>query len=381
MRPFCNAVFIKIRIPVAKPLQTAERDLPIDPYLYGYWLGNGCATKPEITVCDGDLQAVMANIPYRAYNTIRQPGSVRVYYHKLQKILVPTFRDKVISAAYLRASENQRWELLQGLMDSDGCIGIQKSQSTYGSTIKHLAESVRELLWSLGIKNAMTESPSTRYGESTGETLYTIRFTTFADQTTSKLHRKICRKRERVKKTRSCFHYLENIEPLYGKIPMQCIQVDSTSHCYLAGESFVPTHNLAAAVALLLCCGDGEERADVYGCAADRQLSSTTDITAFVLVFPPMDADDKYAVLPHFWIPEDNIDLRVRRDHVPYDLWERQGFLQTTEGNVVHYGYIEKYIERLGERFNIREIAFDRWGAVQMVQNLEGMGFTVVPFG
>ncbi len=47
----------------------------------------------------------------------------------------------------------------------------------------------------------------------------------------------------------------------------------------------------------------------------------------------------------------------------------------------MHYGYIEKFIEKLGERFNIREIAFDRWGAVQMVQNLEGMGFTVVPFG
>ena len=45
------------------------------------------------------------------------------------------------------------------------------------------------------------------------------------------------------------------------------------------------------------------------------------------------------------------------------------------------YGVIEKFIESLGERFNIREIAFDRWGAVQMVQNLEGMGFTVVPFG
>ena len=53
----------------------------------------------------------------------------------------------------------------------------------------------------------------------------------------------------------------------------------------------------------------------------------------------------------------------------------------TTEGNVVHYGYIDKFIEQLGERFNIREIAFDRWGAVQMVQNLEGMGFTVVPSG
>ncbi|WP_195847815.1 terminase large subunit [Selenomonas montiformis] len=116
-------------------------------------------------------------------------------------------------------------------------------------------------------------------------------------------------------------------------------------------------------------------------CYGGLDLSSTTDITAFVLVFPPMDESDKYAVLPYFWIPEDNVDLRVRRDHVPYDVWQRQGKLETTEGNVVHYGYIEKFIERLGERFNIREIAFDRWGAVQMVQNLEGMGFTVVPFG
>ena len=116
-------------------------------------------------------------------------------------------------------------------------------------------------------------------------------------------------------------------------------------------------------------------------CYGGLDLSSTTDITAFILVFPPMDESDKYAVLPYFWIPEDNVDLRVRRDHVPYDVWQRQGKLETTEGNVVHYGYIEKFIERLGERFNIREIAFDRWGAVQMVQNLEGMGFTVVPFG
>lgn len=116
-------------------------------------------------------------------------------------------------------------------------------------------------------------------------------------------------------------------------------------------------------------------------CYGGLDLSSTTDITAFVLVFPPRDEDEKYIILPYFWIPEDNLELRVRRDHVPYDLWQRQGFLQTTEGNVVHYGFIEKFIEKLGERFNIREIAFDRWGAVQMVQNLEGMGFTVVPFG
>lgn len=116
-------------------------------------------------------------------------------------------------------------------------------------------------------------------------------------------------------------------------------------------------------------------------CYGGLDLSSTTDITAFVLVFPPLDEENKYIVLPYFWVPEDTLDLRVRRDHVPYEVWEKQGRLETTEGNVIHYGYIEKFIQRLGEKFNIREIAFDRWGAVQMVQNLEAMGFTVVPFG
>ncbi len=75
-------------------------------------------------------------------------------------------------------------------------------------------------------------------------------------------------------------------------------------------------------------------------CYGGLDLSSTTDITAFVLVFPPVDEDDKYVVLPYFWVPEDTFDLPVRRDHVPYDVWERQGHLQTIEGNVVHYGYI-----------------------------------------
>ena len=116
-------------------------------------------------------------------------------------------------------------------------------------------------------------------------------------------------------------------------------------------------------------------------CYGGLDLSSTTDITAFVLVFPPTEEDDHYYILPYFWLPEETLDLRVRRDHVPYDLWERQGYLLTTEGNVVHYGFIENFIDELGTRFNIREIAFDRWGAVQMSQNLEGLGFTLVQFG
>ncbi|VEF05526.1 terminase large subunit [Streptococcus equi] len=116
-------------------------------------------------------------------------------------------------------------------------------------------------------------------------------------------------------------------------------------------------------------------------CYAGLDLSSTSDITALVLVFPPRFEEENYIVLPYFWLPEDTLELRCRRDHVLYDVWERQGYIKTTEGNVVHYGFIEKFIEGLSEIYHIKEIAYDRWNATQMVQNLEGMGLTMVPFG
>lgn len=116
-------------------------------------------------------------------------------------------------------------------------------------------------------------------------------------------------------------------------------------------------------------------------CYAGLDLSSTSDITALVLVFPPRTENEKYIVLPFFWLPEETLELRCRRDHVLYDVWQRQGYILTTEGNVIHYGFIEHFIERLGEKYHIIEIAYDRWNATQMVQNLEDMGFTMVPFG
>lgn len=116
-------------------------------------------------------------------------------------------------------------------------------------------------------------------------------------------------------------------------------------------------------------------------CYAGLDLSSTSDLTAFVLVFPPNEEDEHYYILPFFWLPEDTLSLRVRRDHVMYDVWEKQGFLQTTEGNVVHYGYIEQFIIKLNELFNIREIAYDRWNSSMMVQALQDDGFQMIPFG
>lgn len=116
-------------------------------------------------------------------------------------------------------------------------------------------------------------------------------------------------------------------------------------------------------------------------CYGGLDLSSTSDITALVLVFPPRYEGDNYIVYPHFWLPEDTLELRCRRDHVLYDVWKKQGYINTTEGNVIHYGFIEKYIENLGKLYNIKEIAVDRWNATQMIQNLSDLGFTMVPFG
>ena len=233
----------RFRIAVADAIRAPEKTLPVHPYLMGYWLGNGNATEG-------------------------------------------CFRDKKIPIEYLRSSYEQRLELLQGLMDSDGAISDRKGQAIYTSTEKALAESVGELLWSLGIKNAITQADSTQRidwsqkscacgRKATGETLYYVKFTAFDDTPIAGLTRKARNRVQRNPATRSHFRYIDSIEPIANR-GMQCIQVDSPSHQYLVGRSFLPTHNseLAAAVALLLTCGDGEERAEVYGCAADRQQAS-----------------------------------------------------------------------------------------------------------
>ena len=123
-----------------------------------------------------------------------------------------------------------------------------------------------------------------------------------------------------------------------------------------------------------------DEFNDCY-CVGGADLSSTTDLTAFVLVFPPTADDDRYYVLPYFWLPEETIDLRTRRDHVPYAEWKQAGILNVTEGNVVDYSYIEDFICRLGERYRIQGIAFDRWNATQLTQNLANEDFEMIQFG
>lgn len=113
-------------------------------------------------------------------------------------------------------------------------------------------------------------------------------------------------------------------------------------------------------------------------CYAGLDLASTTDIAALVLVFP---VDGQYRVLPFFWVPKDNIRERTRRDRVPYEEWVRRGLIYMTEGNVIDYTAIRLKVRELAGRFRIRELAYDRWGATQLIQEFQEDGLTAVPVG
>lgn len=111
-------------------------------------------------------------------------------------------------------------------------------------------------------------------------------------------------------------------------------------------------------------------------CWGGLDLASTQDICAFVLYFPV-----SHAALGFYWLPGDNARKRERRDGVPYETWARQGLIELTEGNRADHEAIADAIEELGERYDIRDIGFDRWGSPWIVPKLQGMGFEVTEFG
>jgi phage terminase large subunit-like protein len=113
-------------------------------------------------------------------------------------------------------------------------------------------------------------------------------------------------------------------------------------------------------------------------CYAALDLATTTDIAAFVLVFQ---VEGAFKVLCRFFVPEDTIDERSRQASDMYRLWAKQGFITATEGDQIDYRTIYTQIKADAERFEIKELAFDRWGATQMVQDLTADGLKVVPIG
>lgn len=122
-----------------------------------------------------------------------------------------------------------------------------------------------------------------------------------------------------------------------------------------------------------------EKALEGKACYGGLDLASTSDIAAFAMVFPL--EDGQFAAVMRFWIPRENMMERARRDRVPYDAWVRDGFVTATPGNVIDFTRIVADITALGKRFKLKEIAFDRWGAVQVSQELTNAGFVMVQFG
>lgn len=110
---------------------------------------------------------------------------------------------------------------------------------------------------------------------------------------------------------------------------------------------------------------------------AGLDLSSTTDLTALLIDFPQ--DDGTHDVLAHFWIPGETAVEKEKKDRVPYRAWAKQGLITLTEGNVVDYRSILRYIEGIILEYDIRELAFDRWGSQKLIVDFKELGFSSDP--
>ena len=129
-------------------------------------------------------------------------------------------------------------------------------------------------------------------------------------------------------------------------------------------------------------CGGDLDATELAGelrgraCWAGLDLAGTTDLAAFVLVFPD---GDNFRALAHFFVAADGLDDREKRDRVPYRTWIQQGYITATPGETIDYDVIRAYIDRAGALYKIKELAFDPWGAYEMAQKLDKSGLTVIP--
>ena len=113
-------------------------------------------------------------------------------------------------------------------------------------------------------------------------------------------------------------------------------------------------------------------------CFAALDLSTKLDLSADVLFFPKQEGLAKARVLPFFFVPEEAMIERSKRDRVPYDVWVRQEFMLATPGNVVDYDFIRLQHLKLAREFRIQATAFDPWNATQLITQLQGDGLVML---
>lgn len=228
-------------IGLCKPLCFPESELPIDPYTLGVWLGDGISSSGVIGMMVSDLDEIKKYIPYQIQfekpeklPLHRKPFSMLklVGFRKKLKLL-ELLKNKHIPAIYLHSSIKQRKELLRGILDTDGHAN-QKGAIELGLSNKRLADDALELINSLGIK-ASQKVKKTICNDS-----YITKF--MADFPAFKLKRKL--KKQKLTNFRDTIRrrYIVDVREIES-VPTKCISVDSPSNLYLAGKSFIPTHN------------------------------------------------------------------------------------------------------------------------------------------
>lgn len=232
-------------VPLAGPLQMPDAEVPVDPWVLGYWLGNGATTEGSLTTHAEDENGVrqaceLAGLP--CGNSYTAPPKAPVFTARgLRSALgrAGVLGDKRVPAAYLWASEAQREALLAGLMDSDGYAEASKVE--FSSSRRVLADAVMHLARSLGQKPRLYEGRAMLNGVDHGPK-YRVNWQ--PTRNPFRLPRKAAKVRlndgaQGLRNHHRMIVAVEEIEP----VPMRCITVDSPNEMFLAGEAMIPTHN------------------------------------------------------------------------------------------------------------------------------------------
>lgn len=245
-------------IPVCSPIELPDADLPIDPYVFGIWLGDGNATTANITTADAEVLDEVEAAGYAVKRVPSTPYGYRIggtghtrdaatgqmtanssLESELKRLGV--MGDKHCPDLYLYSSAAQRLAVLQGLMDSDGCAsGEGKGTVEFCNTNPELAGAVMWLARSLGQKARLGVGRATLYGKDCGPK---YRVTWRPTIPVFRLRRKLDRiPLDSAQFTRSLHRFIVAMDQVPVQ-PMRCITVDSTHHLYLAGSALIPTHN------------------------------------------------------------------------------------------------------------------------------------------